>query len=379
MRVALVHSFYDDASPSGENMVVENQLRALHKAGHEVELFGARTTDRRSEPLYRVRSAFRVATGLGRHPARIEDFAPDVVHVHNLFPNFGRRWVKDLATPVVATLHNYRPLCANGFLLRDDRVCTRCPDGAPLSSLRYACYRGSRVATAPLTAATWGASTRDPILTTLDRLLVLSTSMARIYERAGVDSRRLTVLPNFLPDEARPDLRKAVSRTDSWLFVGRLSSEKGILDLVRRWPQDRALTVAGDGPQRRELEAAGQGKRIEFLGSLDRASILGLMQRSIGLVFPSRWLEGAPLVYVEALASGLPVLAWRPNVLAELAEEQGTGQTLTWESELEEALNEAASSFPTLRGRCAAVFEAEYSESAFVDRLESVYAEVARA
>ncbi len=378
IRVALVHSFYDDSSPSGENLVVENQLRALQNAGHDVELFEVRTSERQSEPLYRTRSAFRVASGFGRRPTGISEFVPDIVHLHNLFPNFGRRWVKDLGIPVVATLHNYRPLCANGFLLRDDRVCTLCPDGAPMSSLRFACYRGSRLATAPLTAATWDGGERDPVLTAADRILVLSGSMAQIYERAGVSRDRLSVMPNFLSDELRPDRRTSVPVTDDWLFVGRLSPEKGILDLVRSWPSDRALKVVGDGPQRDAVQAASEGKPIEILGPLDRTRILGLMQRSIGLVFPSKWLEGAALVYIEALASGLPVLAWDPNVLAELVEEEGTGHAVTWTSDLGEALNHAASTFSGLREKCVAMFEADYSERAFIDRTERIYSEVAR-
>jgi len=46
----------------------------------------------------------------------IRRFRPDIVHIHNLFPNFGRRCVEDINVPVVHTVHNYRPLCANGLL-----------------------------------------------------------------------------------------------------------------------------------------------------------------------------------------------------------------------------------------------------------------------
>ena len=154
-RIAIVHSFYSSRVPSGENTVVETQLRALLRGGHKVELFAAHTDELEQRPLYRLSSSLRVSLGVGRSPLpELEDFAPEVIHVHNLFPNWGSRWVGSLETPFVATLHNFRTICANGLLFRDDSVCTLCPDGNSRSAVRYACYRDSRIATAPLAFAT---------------------------------------------------------------------------------------------------------------------------------------------------------------------------------------------------------------------------------
>jgi hypothetical protein len=84
----MVHSFYSSAQPSGENTVVLNEVDALRRAGHEVALFAAHTDELEGEVFYKLRSGMRVATGYGRNPLKaINDFSPDVVHVHNLFPN----------------------------------------------------------------------------------------------------------------------------------------------------------------------------------------------------------------------------------------------------------------------------------------------------
>jgi hypothetical protein len=93
LRIAVVHSYYSSRQPSGENVVVDLQIDALHRAGHEVELIARRTGDLEPARTYPVAAALRVASGRGASPRdRIAAFEPDVVHVHNLFPNWGRRW-----------------------------------------------------------------------------------------------------------------------------------------------------------------------------------------------------------------------------------------------------------------------------------------------
>src|SRR4051812_31099182 len=69
-------------------------------------------------------AAFAVASGYGASPlSALSRFKPDVVHVHNLFPNWAWRWLNEWDGPLVATLHNFRPLCAAGTLFRDDHNC----------------------------------------------------------------------------------------------------------------------------------------------------------------------------------------------------------------------------------------------------------------
>ena len=142
MRVAVVHSFYRSDQPSGENVAVLQQVGALRNAGIEIlEVF--RSTDEESEaPLYKVRSAISVATGVDfGHPQRaISEFAPDLVHVHNTFPNFGTRWLTKLQIPIVTTLHNFRASCANGLLYRDGHICLECPTSGSKAAFVHGCW-----------------------------------------------------------------------------------------------------------------------------------------------------------------------------------------------------------------------------------------------
>ena len=131
MRIAFVHSFYSSHQPSGENRVVEQQIAALRRVGHSVGLIDQHTDERERRKMYPLQVALTVATGRGPDPLReLDDFQPDIVHVHNLFPNYGRTWVDRWKGPLVATMHNYRPLCAGATLYRNEHACTDCLERA---------------------------------------------------------------------------------------------------------------------------------------------------------------------------------------------------------------------------------------------------------
>jgi glycosyltransferase involved in cell wall biosynthesis len=98
------------------------------------------------------------------------------------------------------------------------------------------------------------------------------------------------------------------------------------------------------------------------------------MRRSFGLVFPSLWYETFGLAYIEALAAGLPTLAFPPNVVADAVEREATGAVAEW-GELAAALRHASASFPHLRDHCREVFLECYTEKAFVARRTRLYVE----
>jgi glycosyltransferase involved in cell wall biosynthesis len=365
----VVHSYYASRQPSGENIVVDLQIEALRRAGHTVELVSRRTDDLEHARTYPVAAALRVASGRGASPReRIEAFAPDVVHVHNLFPNFGRRWALRPGPPLVATLHNYRPMCPAGTLFRDGASCTLCPDdGDARHAVVHACYKDSKLATWPVARSTKFAD--DPLLTAARRIFTLNDDMLERYAAIGVPAEKLVTLPNFVPDPG------AGGQHDGgyWLYVGRLSHEKGILQLLHQWPEAHRLKVAGAGPLEAEVADAA-GPSVELLGQVTSERVRELLAGAKGLVFPSLWPEGLPTVYLEALAAGTPVLASPESVVGRLVAEQGTG--LVHRGTLADDLIEADRLFPRLHERCRKTYADTYTESAWVSAVEGHYCEV---
>ncbi len=372
MRIAIVHSFYASDTPSGENSQVEAEVQALAGAGHDVHLVAARTDIEAKRRVYGLRTAIRVATGLGRSPlGELRRIRPDVIHVHNLFPNLGRRWAERSPAPLVATVHNYRFVCAAGTLMRDGNFCDACVAQSSFRGLAYGCYRGSRMATAPVTASLIRGPANDPILRVASKVLCLSERQHALLSRLGLPASRLERSSNFLPATLDPGAGVVDGGRNGWVFVGRLTPEKGVLELVEQWPDDGPnLTVIGEGPLIGAVEAAALGKPVALLGATTRAGVVEALTTAVGLVFPSRWPEVQPLVVIEALASGARVLVTGPSDVG----------GLTWPGLLEQPIVRGA--VKDVVGLQAApvaartAFEDRFSEDSFLKQRSLLYRSV---
>ena len=194
--------------PAARTRSVCEQVDLLRSAGHEVLLVGRASDDLGGGALDRLRVARDVAFGKGADPTpRLREFAPDVVHVHNLFPNFATDWLARWPGPLVATVHNFRPVCANAVLIRDGRVCTLCPDGDRWAGVRHGCYRDSRVASIPIAIRNRRGIGHDPLLTRADRVILLSPWAGDLYVRFGLPADTIDVVPNAVAEPARPRRR----------------------------------------------------------------------------------------------------------------------------------------------------------------------------
>ena len=324
VRIALVHSFYSARQPSGENDVVERQLQLLEKAGHYVRLFARATDGDDQSVLFKSRAGFRVATGIGGDPSsELREFNPDVVHVHNLFPNFGTQWIRRWQGPVVVSLHNYRAVCSRGDLYRDGAHCEDCATFGNHRALVHGCYRDSRLATLPL-AISRSNFQRDVLMAADAVVTTSSTSDAEMKRLIDVPlTTRL--IPNPGPDEGVKPVRGAFR--SGWIAMGRLSPEKGFIELIESWPAEESLDLVGSGPIADQITTAIRGTGITFKKSMTLDELRDGLRGYLGLVFPSRWIEVAPQVVVEAMRVGLPVIAYEGNGVSSLVSESKTGLT----------------------------------------------------
>jgi glycosyltransferase involved in cell wall biosynthesis len=376
MRIAVVHSYYSSQQPSGENVVVDAQVAALREAGHDVAIIARRTDELQHTRGYKARSAGSVATGIGESPiAELTAFAPDVLHVHNLFPNWGTRWLQEWRGPVVATLHNFRAVCAAGTLYRAGKSCTLCPDRNSLSAIVHACYRGSRTATLPLAVRNFRGVAGDAVLSRADRVVVLSPRAFGLFSGFGLSLEKTVVIPNFV-DSADFTPQAPVGR--EWVYIGRLSEEKGIRTLLKDWPDNQILNIYGEGELRLETEGAVAGRtNLRYHGKLNHSQVASVLARARGLVFPSECAEGAPLVYLEALAAGRAVIAREGNGAADDVAKAGAGVTYTDSIELKDALALSTRQLVTY-GRTARLhYEATYTQQRWLESTERLYREIA--
>lgn len=372
MKIALVHSFYRSQIPSGENLAVSQQLDALLEKGHEVRLFARSSDDITDSIFQKIRVGVNVTLFSGASPlTEIQAWQPDIVHVHNLFPNFGYQWLREIKVPVVATLHNFRPLCANGLFLREGKACFACLEKGTSESLKFACYRDSKVSTLPLTVATRNKGIHNPLLRYAKTLIALSPESKTIFQRAR-PSLNIEVLANFSPEPEHSSLHTS-DDWDGFVYVGRLSAEKGIQGLLNEWPDAVPLAIIGTGPLESELRKKHDRENITFLGQLGKTDVLAWMAKSKALVFPSLCLENSPLVYPEALSLGVPVIAKTTNSVAARVQDERTGETYSNQDSLLAALDKVSVNRKVYMSTARNTFEAKYNKSAWLEGLEKIY------
>jgi glycosyltransferase involved in cell wall biosynthesis len=319
MRVLVLHSRYLSGTSSGENRVVEDEVELLRSAGHEVRLWAPSPGDAGASRL-----RLGVRTMWSRPAVReVERLAaelhPDVVHVHNLYPMLSPAVLRTTAAPLVITLHNYRLLCLPATFLRDDRACEDCLGVLPWRGVVHRCYRGSGAGSAAL-AASLGVHRRAGTFRHVAAFLAVSEFVRDKHVEAGMDAARIRVKPNFVAPMPR---RKGPG--GDFLYLGRLSSEKGLDRLVARWREmPGRLVVVGDGPDRDRLEAAAPDG-VEFRGAVPPDAVGGYLATARALVLPSICYEGAPRTVVEAYAAGVPVVANRHGALPSVVADGVTG------------------------------------------------------
>jgi glycosyltransferase involved in cell wall biosynthesis len=328
MRVLLLHNRY--RRPGGEDTVVSREHHLLLEAGHSVALFEVCNDDFRG-PAAALRIAAALPYSRRAHSLVADVLAesrPDVVHVHNFFPLLTPSVFAacaDVRAPVVHTLHNYRLLCANGLLLRDGAPCELCVEGTPYNGVHYACYRDSRLASAPVARMIATHRKRGTWQTGVDRYIALTSFGKRLFVRGGFPADKIVVKPNFAPEPAAgPTSTKG---SDYALFLGELTAHKGTAVLLDAWrdvPFD--LHIAGDGPLTgRVRQAALANSRLKYVGRLDRHGVEDQLAGAAFLVFPSLLYETFGLALVESFAHARPVLASKLGAAEEIVRDGETG------------------------------------------------------
>jgi glycosyltransferase involved in cell wall biosynthesis len=321
----ILHSRYLSGAVSGENRVVDEEAGLLRNGGHEVHMVAPFPND--SSPISRVQagaSAVWSPKAAKRVAALVQKRDVDIVHVHNLFPTLSPAVLdaaRSAGAAVVMTLHNYRLMCLPATFLRDGRVCESCLGRIPWRGVRYRCYRRSALGSAALAASlTLHRGLRS--FEAVSRYLAVSEFVRQKYIEGGVAAERIRVKDNFAWPAPRRD-----GPGEYFLFLGRLSFEKGVDTLLHAWRFQESLgrlLVVGDGPEADALRLSAP-PGVEFIGSVPPGEVPGLIARARALLVPSRWYEASPRTIIEAYAAGVPVIASGLGALPEVVKDGVSG------------------------------------------------------
>ncbi len=323
MRILLIANTLPPRDLSGVGEQVLQLAAGLTARGHEVEVLGRKSAERDGAPGPKILFPLTIVPATLRALRR---FRPDVVQVHEsdgALAASAVRWARGRRgrLPLLAALLQVsyveeekavRPLVAAGREI-----------GWP-----GAVEKRFRRLKAPIQIffGRWTARRAD---------LVMAPSAATAAELArDYGAQRVEVLPNATGGLAPCILpeRRSEDGEGYLLFVGRLRIRKGVevlLEALRSLAGARLL-IAGDGEHRGALEAKAEelgllaSGAVSFLGRCAASRVAGLLAGARALVVPSTY-EGMPLVVLEAMAAGLPLVASRVSGIPEVVVDGETG------------------------------------------------------
>lgn len=241
---------------------------------------------------------------------RIRAFKPDVLHSNNLSGLTTAIWrvAAQLGVPVLHTLHDYYLTCPR---------CSRFDKGRSCESTCTSCgiltYHRKR-------ATHWLSA----VVGVSERVLSIHTDMGMFSE-----TPIRTVIRNASTEPPREPYPRPVCTTEvTFGFIGRLTEEKGIENLMRALallPSDRIrMMIAGrvSDEEQRRLRTFAPDARIEFMGFVSPDDFY----RQVDVVVaPSIWHDPGPLVVADAKAAGRPLLGTRFGGMPEVIEHGVTG------------------------------------------------------
>ena len=246
----------------------------------------------------------------------LDKVRPSVVHLHQVY-NIGVMQACLERVPMVVHGHDYHYLCpaSTFYYKRTKEICNKVsgPVCFPTTLHKHCMTLRPRYALAYYRRVKWFESEARRFAA----VVVPSESARQRFLAAGCEAEQVTSLPYFCPVQPLEQPR-ALPLQPTVLFIGRIRPNKGVdtfIEAFARLPRKVRAVMVGDftSKSRAHMEsrasALGCADQVELSDWVNRDQIQKIFASATVLVFPSIWPETLGIVGIEALASGVPVVA----------------------------------------------------------------------
>lgn len=264
-------------------------------------------------------------------------------------------WSRSHRLPPGTIVHAQRPDDLVPLLLTQTGV-------RPVCTLHGDARRGVKRRNGVLASLIHGVLERYALRRSCAVIAVDDRTAERYRRRSPGVARALSVIPPAVDREVfRPGDREAAREALGLgsgpvvLFVGRLSAEKRVSEIVRAMDDRRlrgaTLLIVGDGPEEAQLRRLAADRRVRFLGRRPARDVAACINAADVLALPSEY-EGLPTAALEALACGRPVVAMKGTGLDDVIVPMVTGLLVDSIESFPEGLAEVLAAAPGMREDC---------------------------
>jgi len=241
----------------------------------------------------------------------VKEIHPNIVHHHNISLLGYNILEKRDNYLSLYTAHDYWLICPTSNLLKKEKTC-----------FDKGCFSCALRSKRP--PQLWRSFTSlKTAIENIDLMIVPSDYVRRRLTQE-IDVNTIT-LPNFVP--LPPENISPIGYSNYFLFVGRLEKDKGIINLLNLFEDlknclNSKLIIVGKGSLENYVQDFVAKHSLQdyvlFLGSVDNKKLYSLYANALAVIIPSIWPENAPLVALEAISVGTPVIASNMGGLPEI-------------------------------------------------------------
>lgn len=338
-RILLVSKFY--YTRGGAEVVAINMANDLAKRGYEIGVFTMDYPQNLSPANFYTASQVDFSGGLidklkfamrtmgyngikSSFKRALQEFKPDIVHLHNVHSYLSPvvvKLAKEFGCKVVWTLHDLKLACPSYSCLNRGRICEKCFT-SKINVVKERCFKENLRASvlAYFEAVKWNVKKLQRYV---DYFVCPSAFIKRQMLKAGLQEEKLKVVCNFVDPIKLDQLKRAEipdTRDDFYVYVGRLSEEKGVATLLKAAKDlPYKLKLVGGGHLYDGFIAEyGNCDNIEFMGHQPAEKVAEILLSAKCLVLPSECYENNPLSVIEALCAGIPIVGANIGGIPEL-------------------------------------------------------------
>jgi glycosyltransferase involved in cell wall biosynthesis len=376
LKILIIHNAY--GKYSGEEAVIDANINILEKVGHKVIKFSRSSEEITSSHLGKYKAFFTSFY----NPCSIKTLRillnkekPDIIHIHNLYPLISPSilpFIRKYGIPVIMTVHNYRLVCPNGLFYNGEKICEACSNGKEWNCIINNCEKSILKS---LSYALRNASSRifKYYKNNIDAFLCLTEFQRQKLIQNGFPENRCHTLPNFLGD-IKNKIIYDTSIKENILFLGRINKQKGFDILINAAKRCKNIKfkVAGK-PDKKFINIDNLPENVQWLGIIDGQKKEEALNTALALVFTSRSYEGFPMVFLEAMQHGIPVIAPRLGGYPEIIREGKNGWLYEPENEFDlirilNKVNQDRISYIEYQNNIKEIMREEYSPKIWLDR-----------
>lgn len=312
----------------------------------------------------------------------LEEFKPDIVHINNFQRQLSASIidaVKEKNIPLIMTAHDLNPICPASIMLYKGEVCEDCITKGYTSCIKKKCIKNSMLKSV-LGYIEKKYYDLHKMFCKVDCIISPSEFNKNQLLKGKLKCNDITVIHNFVNETKKTDYTLG----NCAFYFGRLSREKGILNLVEainNIPGAR-LIIAGDGPERENIQAYIKEHKLEnritLLGYLNQNDIRENIKKCRFVTVPSICFENCPYSILETMEIGKPIIGSKIGGIPELVKDDVNGYTYAYDcvdylTDKLKILFENDEKVNKFSNNSKRLYKENYSAEAYYNKLMTVY------